>query len=319
MLGIRFAKMDPTVYVLHYRHGALVREGAGLSLLYFAPISTLVAVPMSTSDLPFAFQEVTSDFQTVTLQGQLSYRVVDPKRLAALLNYSVDAAGQYLSDDPDKLGERLLMTAQAELRGLVQAMALRQALVSAESLAERGLERLKESELVEAHGLELLGLSLASLKPTPETSKALEAEAREALLKDADRAIYARRNAAIEEERTVKETELETERAVEEGRRKVREAKMQADIALEESRAALIDRRVANDRKDADARAYALERTLAPVKDSDWRLLLALGGQAADGRMLLASAFETLAENAGKIGNLTITPELLSALTAGKK
>lgn len=319
MLGIRFAKLDPTVYALLYKDGKLVREGAGLSLLYFAPTSTLAGVPLSTKDLPFAFQEVTADFQTVTLQGQLSYRITDAKRLAGLLNYAIDDKGRFLSEDPAKLSERLLMGTQAVMRALIGRLALREALTSSESLAMQCLQGLKASELAESHGLEILAFSLVSLRPTPETAKALEAGAREALLRQSDEAIYARRTAAVEQERKVKEGELDTERAVEEKRRQMREAKMSADIALEEQRAALTDRRVENERKDTDSRAYAIEQTLAPYKGVDYRLLLALGGSVGDGRLLLASAFERLADNAGKIGQLNITPDLLSTLTAAKK
>lgn len=291
---IKFLKTEPTVYVLQYRNGRLVREGAGLSLLYFAPTATIVAVPLHTTDLPFAFQESTVDFQTLTLQGQLSYRVVEPKRLAALLNYAVDQAGRHVSDDPLKLQERLMIAAQSVMRGLVQGLPLRAALTGTEALAARGLELLRALPLAAAHGVEILAFSLVSVRPTPETAKALEAAAREALLREADQAIYARRTAAVEQERKVKETEMGTE------------------IAVETQRARLIDQRVENARKDTDSRAYAIERTLAPYKDADWRLLVALGG--GDGKLLLAQALEKLADNAGKIGQLSITPDLLTAL-----
>ncbi|MBI4347608.1 MAG: SPFH domain-containing protein [Elusimicrobia bacterium] len=259
---IRFAKLDPTVYVIHYRNGRVIREGAGLSFLYFAPASTLVAVPLSTVDVPFAFQELTADFQTVTLQGQLSYRVTDPKRLASLLNFAIGPDGQPLSDDPMKLPERLMLAAQATLRGLVAPLRLRSALTAAEELSQKGLAGLRDSQLAATHGIELLAFALASLRPTPETAKALEAESREALLREADQAIYARRTAAVEQERRVKETELGTE------------------ITLEQGRAALVDQKIANDRKEADARAYTLERMFAPLKEADWKLLasLSVGG-----------------------------------------
>ena len=112
MLGIRYAKTSPTTYVLHYERGRLLREGAGLSFLYFAPTSTLVEVPMESADLPFVFNEVASDFQEVTIQGQVSYRVRDPKRLAGLLDFSVDARGEYISDDPELLKARLVQAVQ---------------------------------------------------------------------------------------------------------------------------------------------------------------------------------------------------------------
>jgi hypothetical protein len=47
-----------------------------------------VAVPLASADVPFVFPETTADFQSVTILGQLTYRVADPKRLASLLDLS---------------------------------------------------------------------------------------------------------------------------------------------------------------------------------------------------------------------------------------
>src|SRR5436189_1222946 len=112
MFGIAFMKAPPTNYVLHYRDGKIVRQGAGLSFFYYAPTSTIVSVPISSVDVPFVFNEVTSDFQAVTIQGQLTYRISDPKRLAGLLDYSVRPSGAFASEDPQKLYERLVSITQ---------------------------------------------------------------------------------------------------------------------------------------------------------------------------------------------------------------
>lgn len=89
MLGFKFAKFQPTDYVLQYRGGKLVRDGIGQAFFYFAPTSSLVRVPVGSVDLPFIFLEVTADFQEVTVQGQLTYRIADPARLAQLMDYSI--------------------------------------------------------------------------------------------------------------------------------------------------------------------------------------------------------------------------------------
>ena len=52
-------------------------------------------------------------------------------------------------------------------------------------------------------GVSVVGFSILAIRPTPETLKALEAETREGLLKQADEAIFERRNAAIEHERSI--------------------------------------------------------------------------------------------------------------------
>ena len=41
-------------------------------------------------------------------------------------------------------------------------------------------------------GVEIMSLSIVAITPTPETAKALEAEAREGVLRQSDEAIYAR-------------------------------------------------------------------------------------------------------------------------------
>jgi hypothetical protein len=75
MFGIKFIKIQPTTYLLQYRGGKVVREGLGLSFFYYAPTTSLVAVPVGSTDVPFIFQETTADFQAVTIQGQVTYRV----------------------------------------------------------------------------------------------------------------------------------------------------------------------------------------------------------------------------------------------------
>jgi regulator of protease activity HflC (stomatin/prohibitin superfamily) len=314
MFGIQYLKAAPTTHVMEFRGGRLRREGAGLSFLYYAPTTTLALVPLASTDAPFAFAEATADFQSVTIQGQLGYRIADPRKAAALLDFSVDARGSYRSEDPAVLSERLVHAAQVLARAFTLRFPLREVLTRSDALAAEVLPALRKDEAVTLLGVEILGLSVLSLRPAPEMAKALEAEAREALQRRADEAIYARRNAAVEQERLIKESELNTEIAVEEKRRVVRETQMAAEVAVEEKRRALIDARVENERKDADARGYALEAVVRHVRDLDWRTLLALGGGGLDSRLLVADAFRELAANAGKIGELNVTPDLLKSL-----
>ncbi len=315
MLGIKFFKADPTVFVLHYKNGSVQRQGSGLSFFYFAPSSSIVAVPINTVDVPFAFQLVTKDFQTVTVQGQLSYRVADPAKLSSLLNYTLGAHGGYASEDPAKLADRLVNLTQTVAFSSIQTMTLEQALSSTQSLVTTLLEKIRKSELPSTHGLEVIALSIVSVRPTPETAKALEADARELLLRKADQATYARRNAAVEEERKIKESELNTEIAVEAKKRQIREGRMAADIALEQQRVQLLEQKLANERKEAEAKAFALEASLAPLKNLDWKTLLAVSNGGVDSKLMISLAFHDLAEKAQKIGTLNITPDLLQTLT----
>lgn len=316
MFGIRYLKVPPTTYAIQYSSGKIKREGAGLAFFYFAPTSQIVQVPLESTDVPFVFNETTADFQDATIQGELTYRITDAKRIADILNFSVDERGRYNTEDPTKLGDRLVHAAQIIARSFTQKRPLREVLVNSDGLISELLAVLVDSPTVKMLGVEVLGLSILSIKPTPEMSKAFQAEAREDLLRRADEAIYARRNNAVQLERTIKENELNTEIAVETKRRQVRETQMAAEIAIEQQKATLVDSKVANDQKEADARAHALQVTLEPLKNIDWRVLMAASG-GGDPRQNIALAFRELAENAGKIGELNITPDLLRGLLQG--
>ena len=335
---IRFIKVPPTTYVLQYKHGKIKREGPGLSFFYWAPTSTIVAVPLASSDVPFVFTETSADFQTVTIQGQLTYRIGDPKRLASLRDFTIDKRNTpYFEDhslDRQKLPERLIHTLQSLTRAVVQRLSLKEILVSSDLIVAEALEKLKQSEGVSSMGLEILAFPILDIKPTPEMLRALEAEAREALQGQADEAIYARRNAAVEQERLIKESELNTEIAVEQKKREIRETQLAAEIAaeqkkreiretqiaaeisVEEKRLDLVSRRVENDRKEADVRAYALTEILKPLRGLDWKALMMLGGKGADPKAMVAMAFQEMAENAQKIGELNVSPDLLKSLIA---
>jgi len=311
---LSYVKIPATHYALHYQQGHIRHEGPGLSFFYYSPSATIVSVPLGSIDAPFAFQESTADFQFVTVQGQLTYRVSDPKKVAGLLDFSLAKNGQYLADGPEKLQERLVKSAQVAARAVTQRMTLREVLTSATAIGAEVGGALKHSDLIAGLGVEILDLAVISIKPTPEMAKALEAEAREALQRKSDEAIFARRNAAVEQERRIKESELNTEIAVEEKKRQIRETQMSADIAVEEQRAQLVDQRVANERKDADSRAYALDKTIKALETVDWKKLMFISSGGFDARQMIAMAFQEMAGNAQKIGELNISPDLLQGL-----
>jgi hypothetical protein len=312
MFGVRYFKAGPTTFVLQHVNGRVRREGAGLSFFYFAPHTTLVAVPVGSTDVPFIFNETTADFQAVTVQGHLTYRVNDPQRLAALLDYSVRPDGSHTTEDPEKLPLRITYAAQNAIRAEVQGRTLRAALIEAD--ATRVLASLVTAPALAALGVEVLGFSILAIKPVPETAKALEAEARERLLREADDAIYLRRNNAVEQERKIRENELNTEVAVQTKQREIEETRLAGQIALEEQRRQLVTTEAENNRTRADAQAYGVKATLEPLAALDPKSLQVLAARSVDPRLMVAMAFQEIAANATKVGNLNISPELLDSL-----
>jgi SPFH domain / Band 7 family len=335
MFGIRFIKVEPTDFVIQVKRGRIAREGAGLSFFYFAPTTSLVLVPIGSVDVPFIFEEVTGDFQEVTVQGQLTYRVADPKKLTQLMNFSLAPSGKaYASDDPKKLDQRLINHAQVLTRSTLMRLSLRETLGGADHLVDALRDGLRGSEEILSLGIEVLGLSVLAIKPTRETARALEAESREQILKEADEAIYARRNASVEQERAIKENELNTEIAVENKKRQIKEAQMEAEkavqqkkreleeaemaarIAIEEQNKELVALKTANAREEANAKGYAISAVVRALSQCEPRTIEALTSVGMDPGRLIAVAFKELAQSSDKIGQLNVSPELLRELLA---
>lgn len=295
MFDIGYFKAQPTQYVLKFASGKIVREGAGLTFFYLRHNTQIAAVPISSIDTHFVFNETTSNFQAVTVQGQFTYRIVDPRRAAQLLNFTIDPRTRlYVAEDPDRLPQRITNVIQMETRGEIQQRSLEQTLVQYEAIAAAVTHRITQGALLAPMGVELLSVYFVAVKPTPEVAKALEATYRETLLRKADEAIYARRAAAVEEERKIKENELNT------------------DITLEEQRRQFIDLQGSNAQQEAEYRGQAIELEAAHTARATALQLAAY--QTLDPRAITALAMKEFGANADRIGNLTITSDILATL-----
>ncbi|WP_455281620.1 SPFH domain-containing protein [Cupriavidus necator] len=333
MLGIRFIKSQPTVHLMQFRAGKVVREGSGQSFYYYAPTTTLVAVPIASQDRPFILELVTADFQSVTVQGQVTYRISDPRRTAGMMDFSLARNGQsYVSEDPKRLGDRVAMQVEVIVQQAVQALELKQALRSSALIARTAQQELATRPEVIALGLEILGVSVMAVKPTPDIARALEAEARESNLKLADDAIYLRRMSAVENERAIRQNELDTDIAVEQKKRQIREAQMEAkatlmrkendlrseqmasDIELEEKRKAFVASQAHNSRTLAESEAHRVAVVMQALEKADPRIVNALAAAGMQPGQLIAQAFGGIAERAERIGQLNVSPELLQGL-----
>jgi regulator of protease activity HflC (stomatin/prohibitin superfamily) len=295
MFGIGYFKAQPTEFVRKVAGGRVKREGQALSFYYLKRRTSIVIVPVSSADAAFVFNEQTGNYQAVAIQGQLTYRIVEPRRTMDMLNYVIDPKRRmHVSQDPERLEQRIVVAVQMETRRQVEDKSLEEVLGNAASISAEVQEVVRSRALLAPLGVELLSLNFTSVSPNPEVGKALEAEYRESLLRRADEAIYARRAAAVEEEGKIKSNELEGE------------------ISLARERERLIDLEAANDRKvsqawgerrelEAGFTARASEMELAPYRDLDPRKVLAL-------------AMRDIGNNADKVGNLNITSEVLADL-----
>lgn len=277
-----YYKGEPNTYTVSFRDGDVVRHGAGINF-WFSPLTTTVsAIPLASQESLFVFTETTSDYQEIAIQGSFTYRLHDPLAIASRLDFTIDPVKRrHTSDDPARLVQRVVNAVQGDTRALVSRLSLEAALTRAGTLATDVLLSVSGSEELNELGIVVEGLHFTSIKATPEMQKALEADFRESLNKRADQAIYDRRKSAVEEERKIRETEMNT------------------DVELENRKKALVDTQARNRLKLAEAKAKAEELKLSPYGELPPQVLVGL-------------ALKEWAGNSGLIENLTITPDLLS-------
>ncbi len=333
MLPIKYYKADASTFVIKTVNGKVKRQGKGLSFFYNPTTTSISALPINVQEAPFIFGLQTSDFQTVKVQGQVSYRLEEAEKTAELMNFTLAKDGlSFISEDPMRLSERVIRNIQTTVQTAMQASSLRDALVSVQSLVKLLNETLGDDQSIKQMGIGILGVSISAITPTPETSKALEAVAREEILKESDDAIYGRRKASVEQERTIKEAELKTELSVQQKQQEMEEQRaenqrvllrsqaqiaqeqIQAEIDQENQRSAFVSQKADNSRTEADAEQYAITAKMNAFKTLPVENLKAMALANMDPEQLMAMAFDSLAQNAGKIGELTITPDLFGKL-----
>lgn len=337
MFGIKYFKADSTTFVVKSVNGKVRQRGKGLSFFYNSATTSIAAIPVNAQEAPFVASLQTADYQTVKLQGQITYRIIEPQTINEMLNFNLNNTNQnYLSEDPLKLSDRIIRTIQTIIQNEIQAKTLRQALKLNQPLVELILNRLPAIDTLKKLGIQVIDISIGTITAMPETAKALEAQAREEILKESDDAIYNRRESAVEQERKIREAELQTtlsvqqkeqeidelrianERALLRSQTETEQERLQAEIDAEDQRAKLVNLNVQNRKLEADAEAYNIRSRMQAFRELPVENLKAIALANMGPDQMIAQAFDSLALNAGKIGELNISPDLLNTLTRRK-
>ncbi|SUC43251.1 SPFH domain / Band 7 family [Providencia stuartii] len=333
MFNINYFKADSSTFIIKSVNGKVIKQGKGLSFWYNSATTSIAALPLNALEAPFIFNLQTADFQSLRIQGQISFRISQPEKTAEVLNYNLTQDGSsYASEDPLKLSDRVVRSAQTLIQAKIQRTAMRDALLISQTLITEVANQLSIHSALQALGIDILDVSIAAITPSPETLKALEAEARESILKEADDAIYARRKFSVEQERMLKEAELETDLSVQNKQQQIEEARLEnerhllreqaeieqeklaAQVNAEAKRNELVALSVENQRIQSDADAYAIEVKMRAYRELPVENLKAMALAKMAPEQLMAMAFESLALNAGKIGELNISPDLFSQI-----
>ncbi|MFD4144657.1 SPFH domain-containing protein [Streptomyces sp. NPDC058572] len=318
--GWRHLRAAPTAHVRHHRRGRLVHDGPGLSFWFRALTAALSEVPVDDRELAMSFHARTSDFQDISVQATVTYRISEPATAAARLDFSVDPdTGVWRGAPLEQIATLLTETAQQHALDVLARTPLSAAL--ADGVAQvrgRITDGLTAEPRLPATGIEVVAVRVVALRPEPEVERALRTPAREQIQQEADRATYERRAVAVERERAIAENELASK--IELARREeqlVEQNGTNARRQAEESAAA--------DAVRAEAEASRTVRLARAEAEAAREVGEArAGAQAAwlrvhadvDATTLHALAVTRLAENLPRIDSVTLSPDVLTGLLA---
>ncbi|KUJ35699.1 SPFH domain-containing protein [Streptomyces sp. NPDC093228] len=340
--GWRHLRGAPTAHIRHHRAGHLVHDGPGLSFWYRSLTAALSEIPVDDRELAMTFHARTHDFQDVSVQATVTYRISDPGIAAARLDFSIDPdTGVWRGAPLEHLSTLLTETAQQHALDVLARTPLSEALADGvAAVRERVAAGLGAEPRLPATGIEVVAVRVMALRPEPEVERALRTPAREQIQQEADRATYERRAVAVERERAIAENELASrielarreEQLVEQrGTNTRREAQEQAaaDAVRAEAEAArtvrLADAEATRSVRLAEAEA---RRTVA-LGEAEARAAREVGGARAEAQAawlrvhadadvatLHALTATRLAENLPHIDSVTVSPDVLTGLLA---
>src|ERR1700712_2069065 len=110
---VRHLRGTSTTHIRHLRRGRVAHEGVGLSF-WFRPLSAVLSeIPVDDRELPLLIHARTADFQNVTVQATVAYRIVDPAVAASRLDFSIDPLkGSWRSNPLEAIAALLTELAQ---------------------------------------------------------------------------------------------------------------------------------------------------------------------------------------------------------------
>ena len=96
-MGLKHYKFQPNEYVLVMKNGKMVNQGLGLSFFCNTLSTSMSVVPTVSFDTSFAFDDImTSDFQRINVQGDISYIIRDYEKVAGMIDFSYTDPTAYM-------------------------------------------------------------------------------------------------------------------------------------------------------------------------------------------------------------------------------
>jgi regulator of protease activity HflC (stomatin/prohibitin superfamily) len=316
---LRHLRGGDSTYIRHLRNGKVAHEGVGRSFWFRTLSAALSEVPVDDRELPLQFHAQTSDFQDVSVQATVTFRL-DPVQVLQRIDFSLTPeSGEWTAMPLAQVATILSETTQQYALGVLAQRTLTEALTEGVMAVRDAVSAgLSSDQRLADTGILVIGTRVVAVRAEPSIEKALQTPTREQLQQEADRATYERRAVAVQRERAIAENELQN----------------QIELARREEQ--LVTQNGLNGRRAAEEEAAASEiRTVAEVSRTEQldvahangvRTVGEAEGAAETARVaayrdvseavLLALAVKELAGNLPQVEHLSITPDLLTSLAA---
>lgn len=302
---VRHFRADASSYIQQFRKGDRVRSGKGLSFLFAPNGTSLSEIPMDDRILPFMLKGQSKDYQDLTVQGSIIWRVSNAEVLGERIDFTIDlGSGGLLGQPIDQINDQVGSLSRRYIAAYVKSNGVRGILEAGVGPLQSALNAgFAADTSMEAMGIEIISVGVDDVSSSSELTRALQAPTFESLQQQADEAIFTRRAMAVEKERAIAENELSTR------------------IELEARRKQLITREDENARSKAEAKAAAMKidteaqagriRVVDQAKVDMEKERMAVYADLPP-MIMFAMAAQEFAGKLQNIDSLTLTPDMLS-------
>lgn len=151
-MGLRHYKFQPNEYVLVMKNGKVVNQGIGLAFFCNTLSTGMSVVPTVSFDTFFAFDDVmTSDFQGINIQGDISYIIRDYEKVAGMIDFSYTSESEYENKKAEAkqvLGKRITNLAKTSASKFVNARDVKAVIHAQEELATFLTQEMTSNEAI---------------------------------------------------------------------------------------------------------------------------------------------------------------------------
>jgi hypothetical protein len=317
---VHHARSAATDHLVHIRRGRTVHSGTGQAF-WFRPLSSALSeVPVDDRELSLLFHARTADFQDVTVQATVGYRIEDPELAGTRIDFALDpGTGQWRGRPLDQVAQLLTESAQQHAVDLLAGFSLSAALTGGiAAVRERVTSGLQDDERLRRSGIGVLDVRVVALRPEADLERALQTPAREQVQAEADRATYERRATAVERERAISENELQSkiELAVREEQLVTQQGANERRRATEAAAAQRIEVEARAEQEGLTAAARAQTTRLIGAAEAEAERARIAVYATAEPRLLLALAAREAAANLPQVNSVTLSPDVVGAALA---